>query len=126
MSAAPIARVDLVGDIAVITVNNPPVNTITAGVRAGLRDALAQLAALPQARAVLLICEGSTWFSGADIGEFSGPPKEAEYRDLFRQFEQCPLPVVAALHGTALGGGLELSLACHYRLAAASALMGLP
>ncbi len=60
MSAAPIARVDLEGDIAVITVNNPPVNTITAGVRAGLRDALAQLAALPQARAVLLLCEGST------------------------------------------------------------------
>ena len=126
MSAAPIARVDLEGDIAVITVNNPPVNTITAGVRAGLRDALAQLAALPQARAVLLLCEGSTWFSGADIGEFSGPPKEAEYRELFRQLEQCTLPVVAALHGTALGGGLEISLACHYRIAAPSARMGLP
>ena len=126
MSAAPIARVDLEGDIAVITVNNPPVNTITAGVRAGLRDALAQLAALPQARAVLLLCEGSTWFSGADIGEFSGPPKEAEYRELFRQLEQCKLPVVAALHGTALGGGLEISLACHYRIAAPSARMGLP
>ena len=126
MSAAPIARVDLEGDIAVITVNNPPVNTITAGVRAGLRDALAQLAALPQARAVLLLCEGSTWFSGADIGEFSGPPKEAESRELFRQLEQCKLPVVAALHGTALGGGLEISLACHYRIAAPSARMGLP
>jgi 3-hydroxyacyl-CoA dehydrogenase len=126
MSVAPIARVDLEGDIAVITVNNPPVNTITAGVRAGLRDALAQLAALPQARAVLLLCEGSTWFSGADIGEFSGPPKEAEYRELFRQLEQCKLPVVAALHGTALGGGLEISLACHYRIAAPSARMGLP
>jgi 3-hydroxyacyl-CoA dehydrogenase len=126
MSAAPIARVTLEGDIAVITVNNPPVNTITAGVRAGLRDALVQLAAMPQARAVLLLCEGSTWFSGADIGEFSGPPKEAEYRDLFRQLEQSRLPVVAALHGTALGGGLELSLACHYRVATPSARMGLP
>ena len=126
MSAAPIARVALEGDVAVITVNNPPVNTITAGVRAGLREALAQLGSLPQARAVLLLCEGSTWFSGADIGEFSGPPKEAEYRDLFRQLEQCPLPVVAALHGTALGGGLEISLACHYRVAAPTARMGLP
>jgi 3-hydroxyacyl-CoA dehydrogenase len=126
MSAAPLARVDLEADIAVITVNNPPVNTITAAVRAGLRDALAQLDALPQARAVLLICEGSTWFSGADIGEFSGPPKEAEFRDLFRQIEQSARPVVAAMHGTALGGGLELSLACHYRVAAATARMGLP
>lgn len=124
MSEPQIARVSLEGDIAVITVNNPPVNTITAGVRAGMRAALGQVAALQAARAVLVICEGSTWFSGADIGEFSGPPKEAEYRDLFRQFEQLSLPVVVAMHGTALGGGLEFALACHYRVAAPGARLG--
>jgi 3-hydroxyacyl-CoA dehydrogenase len=126
MSEPQIARVSLEGDIAVITVNNPPVNTITAGVRSGLRAALGQVAALKAAKAVLVICEGSTWFSGADIGEFSGPPKEAEYRDLFRQFEQLPLPVVVAMHGTALGGGLEFALACHYRVAGPGARFGLP
>ncbi len=126
MSEPQIARVSLEGAIAVITVNNPPVNTITAGVRSGLRAALGQVAALEAAQAVLLICEGSSWFTGADIGEFSGPPKEAEYRDLFRQFEQLRLPVVAAMHGTALGGGLEFALACHYRVAAPGARFGLP
>jgi 3-hydroxyacyl-CoA dehydrogenase len=126
MSEPQIARVSLEGDVAVITVDNPPVNTITAGVRSGLRAALGQVAELKAAKAVLVICEGSTWFSGADIGEFSGPPKEAEYRDLFRQFEQLPLPVVAAMHGTALGGGLEFALASHYRVAAPGARFGLP
>ena len=126
MSEPQIARVSLEGDVAVIAVSNPPVNTITAGVRAGLRAALGRLAELTTAKAVLVICEGSTWFSGADIGEFSGPPKEAEYRDLFRQFELLPLPVVAAMHGTALGGGLEFALACHYRIAASGPRFGLP
>jgi 3-hydroxyacyl-CoA dehydrogenase len=126
MSEPQIARVSLEGEIAVISVNNPPVNTITAGVRAALRAALAEVAGKREAKAVLVICEGSTWFSGADMGEFSGPPKEAEYRDLFRQFEQLPLPVVVAMHGTALGGGLEFALACHYRVAAQGARFGLP
>lgn len=112
--------------IAVITIRNPPVNVISAAVRAGLNDALAKLGSLPNVRAVVLTAEGSTFCSGADIGEFSGPPKEAEYRDLFRRLEQCPVPVIAALHGTVLGGGLEMSLACHYRIAAPSARLGLP
>jgi 3-hydroxyacyl-CoA dehydrogenase len=114
------------GDVAVVTVDNPPVNTITASVREGLFAAVADIRARPGLKAVVLVCEGSTFFSGADIGEFSGPPKEAEYRDLFRQIEQLPMPVVAGMHGVILGGGLEISLACHYRVAVPGTRFGLP
>ena len=77
------------GDIAVVTANNPPVNTITAGVRAGLARAVEAVCADQGVTAVVLRCEGSTFFSGADIGEFSGPPKEEEYRELFNASRRC-------------------------------------
>ena len=112
--------------VAVISVNSPPVNTINAAVRQGLFAAVADIRARPGVTAVVLVCEGSTFFSGADIGEFAGPPKEAEYRDLFRQLEQLPVPVVAGMHGVAMGGGLEIALACHYRAALPSARFGFP
>jgi len=112
--------------IAVITVDSPPVNTITAAVRADLNAALDEIERGAKPRALLLRCAGKTYFSGADIGEFAGPPKEAEYRALWARFENQPVPVVVAMHGTVLGGGLELALACHYRLAAADARLGLP
>jgi 3-hydroxyacyl-CoA dehydrogenase len=124
--AADIVNVTREDEIAVIAVNNPPVNTITAGVRAGLGRALDEVAALSGIKAVVLICEGRTFFSGADIGEFNGPPKEAEFRNLFGRFEALTVPVVAAMHGTVLGGGLEVALACHYRVAAPSARFGFP
>ena len=114
------------GDIAVIVVDNPPVNTITATVRAGLNQALDAIAALSGVRAVLLRCEGRTFFSGADISEFSGPPKEAEYRALFARFETLAVPVIVAMHGTVLGGGVEFSLACHYRIAMPGTRFGMP
>ncbi|MGA8709386.1 MAG: 3-hydroxyacyl-CoA dehydrogenase NAD-binding domain-containing protein [Steroidobacteraceae bacterium] len=132
MSQAAIVSSTRDGEVAVITVDNPPVNTITAAVRAGLAAALAEIERQLQAgaaeapRAVLLHCAGKTSFSGADIGEFSGPPKEAEYRALFARFEALPVPVTMAIHGTVLGGGLEISLACHYRVAAREAKLGLP
>jgi 3-hydroxyacyl-CoA dehydrogenase len=109
--------------IAVLAVNNPPVNTINAAVRAALFKALDEIGT-PQA--LVLLCEGSTFFSGADIGEFSGPPKEEEYRRLFNAFENLPFPVVAAMHGTVMGGGLEIALASHYRIAAPGTRFGLP
>jgi 3-hydroxyacyl-CoA dehydrogenase len=118
--------VTMAGKTAVIGVNNPPVNTITAAVRTQLADALVDIKARAGVRALVLICEGSTFFSGADIGEFSGPPKEEEYRDLFDTFEQLGVPVVAAMHGTVMGGGLEIALACHYRLAAPGTRFGFP
>ncbi|MGB7215233.1 MAG: enoyl-CoA hydratase/isomerase family protein, partial [Gammaproteobacteria bacterium] len=101
--------------IAVIVIDNPPVNTITAAVRAGLSDALERIRQKPDTKAVVIRCAGSTFLSGADINEFDGPPREEEYRRLFNAYEQLDVPVVAALHGTVLGGGLEFSLACHYR-----------
>lgn len=114
------------GDIAVVTVSNPPVNTITAAVRSDLSRALEDVRKNPAFKAVLLRCEGSTFFSGADIGEFSGPPREEEYRELFNGWENLPIPVVAAMHGTVMGGGLEIALACHYRVAAPGTRFGMP
>jgi len=114
------------GEIAVLLANNPPVNTITAKVRADLARALEEIATWRGVKAVVLACEGSTFFSGADIGEFSGPPREAEYRRLFNALENLDIPVVAAMHGTVLGGGLEIALACHYRVASPRTRFGLP
>ncbi len=114
------------GDVAVIVVDNPPVNTITAAARAGMTDAMKQVAADPSVRAVLLRTGGNNFFTGADISEFSGPPKEAEYRELWARFENSRVPTIAALHGSALGGGLELALACHFRIATPTAKFTLP
>src|ERR1035438_4685422 len=121
-----VVTVTVDGNVAVITINNPPVNTITAAVREGLFRAVPDIRARPGIAAAVLVCEGSTFFSGADIGEFSGPPKEVEYRDLFRQLEQLPVPVVAGMHGVVMGGGLEITLACHYRVAVPGTRFGLP
>lgn len=112
--------------IAKITVNNPPVNTITAQVRDELNQCLDQLEESQGVQALILACEGKTFFSGADIGEFNGPPKEAEYRALFSRFEQLPIPVIAAMHGTVMGGGLEIALACHYRIASRGTRFAFP
>ena len=114
------------GGIAVVAAANPPVNTIDAKVREGLFAALEQLKGDQDLRGAVLLCEGSTFFSGADIGEFSGPPKEEEYRRLFDAIESLPFPVVAAMHGTVMGGGLEIALACHYRVAAPGTRFALP
>ena len=120
------ARIERDGEIALVVVHNPPVNTITAEVRAGLSEALEAIRAGEKLRAVVLLCEGSTFFSGADIGEFAGPPREVEYRILFNGFEALEIPVVAAMHGTVMGGGLEIALACHYRVAAPTTRFALP
>ncbi|WP_198683486.1 3-hydroxyacyl-CoA dehydrogenase NAD-binding domain-containing protein [Peristeroidobacter agariperforans] len=126
MSSSSVVRVERDGELASVIVHNPPVNTITADVRSGLRQALEQLQTSKDVRGVLLLCEGSTFFSGADIGEFSGPPKEEEYRRLFNDYEALSVPVVAAMHGTVMGGGLEIALACHYRVAAVGTRFGMP
>ena len=121
-----LVTVSMDGEVAVISVDSPPVNTISAPVREGLFAAIADIRSRSGVAAVVLVCRGSTFFSGADIGEFSGPPKEAEFRDLFRQLEGLPVPVVAGMHGVAMGGGLEIALACHYRVAVPGARFGLP
>ncbi len=114
------------GEIAVVTVDNPPVNTINTAVREQLLEALDSVAALPGIRGLLLLCAGKTFFSGADISEFSGPPQEEAYRRMFNRLEGLQIPTVAALHGTVLGGGVEIALALHYRVAAPSTRLGMP
>jgi 3-hydroxyacyl-CoA dehydrogenase len=122
----PICELQRHGDILVLVVDNPPVNTITAAARAAMSEALTHAAADKSARALILRCEGNNFFTGADINEFSGPPKEAEYRALWGKFEGMKIPVIAALHGSSMGGGFEIALACHYRVATPTARFTLP
>jgi enoyl-CoA hydratase/carnithine racemase len=114
------------GDVAVITLNSPPVNALSANVRQGLYDGF-KAAGASDAKAIVLICEGRTFIAGADISEFGGPGvAAASLFDVQDMMENSPVPVVAAIHGTALGGGLEVALCAHYRVAVPSARLGLP
>jgi 3-hydroxyacyl-CoA dehydrogenase len=114
------------GRIAVLTVNNPPVNALSHGVRLGLRDGLKQAVADPAVGAVVIACAGRTFIAGADITEFGKPPREPGLHEVLDLIEGSSKPVVAAIHGTALGGGLEVTLACHYRVGVRTARFGLP
>ncbi len=114
------------GRIAVLTVNNPPVNALSQHVRQGLRDGLKQAAADAGVAAIVITCAGRTFIAGADITEFGKPPKEPGLHEVLDLIEGSPKPVVAAIHGTALGGGLEVTLACHYRVGVKAARFGLP
>ena len=114
------------GNVGVITANNPPVNALGHAVREGLLTALAQAEADPAAEAIVIACAGRTFFAGADITEFGKPPKHPILGEVLARLENNAKPVIAALHGTALGGGFEVALACHYRVAVDSAQVGLP
>jgi 3-hydroxyacyl-CoA dehydrogenase len=114
------------GRVAVLTVNNPPVNALSQHVRQGLRDGLTQAAGDGGVAAIVITCAGRTFIAGADITEFGKPPKEPSLHEVLDLIESSPKPVVAAIHGTALGGGLEVTLACHYRVGAKTARFGLP
>jgi len=113
------------GDVGVITVNNPPVNALSQHVRQGLSEAFAA-AAGDDTIATVLICDGRTFIAGADISEFGKPMAPPNFLDTLAAIENMRKPVVAAIHGTALGGGLETALCCHYRVAVPSARVGLP
>ncbi len=114
------------GRVAVLTVNNPPVNALSHGVRLGLRDGMKQAIADGATEAVVIACAGRTFIAGADITEFGKPPKDPGLHEVLGVIESSPKPVTAAIHGTALGGGLEVTLACHYRVAVKTARLGLP
>ncbi|WP_223424838.1 3-hydroxyacyl-CoA dehydrogenase NAD-binding domain-containing protein [Tateyamaria pelophila] len=114
------------GDIAVLTVQNPPVNALSQAVRQGLWDGMDRAEADDGVRAVLIVGEGRAFFAGADITEFGKPPLEPHLPDLINRIEASPLLVVASMHGVSLGGGLEVALGCHYRIAVPSARVGLP
>lgn len=112
--------------IAVLTVDNPPVNALSHSVRVGLVEGIYAAEADPDVDAVVIMAAGRTFPAGADISEFGAPPSEPWLPEVCDRIEDCRKPVVAALHGTALGGGFELALAAHYRLASETASVGLP
>ncbi len=113
-------------DVAVVVVNNPPVNALSWHVRQGLFDGVTQAVA-DGAEAVVVICDGRTFIAGADISEFGGgAPEAAGLQQVQAAMEDAPVPVIAAIHGTALGGGLEVALCAHYRVAVDTAKFGLP
>ncbi|HYW93553.1 MAG TPA: 3-hydroxyacyl-CoA dehydrogenase NAD-binding domain-containing protein [Gammaproteobacteria bacterium] len=113
-------------EIGVIAVNNPPVNALSQGVRAGLQESVRKGLSDEAVKAMVIVCEGRTFIAGADIREFGKPMADPGLVEVIREIEDSPKPVVAAIHGTALGGGLEVALACHYRCAVPSAKVGLP
>jgi len=113
------------GDIAVITIDAPPVNALSLAVREGLVAAL-KAAAASDARAVLLLCAGRTFIAGADIAEFGKDLPGPTFRDVQDAMDAVPMPLIAAIHGTALGGGLEVALCAHVRVAAPGTKLGLP
>ncbi|PKQ04486.1 MAG: 3-hydroxyacyl-CoA dehydrogenase [Alphaproteobacteria bacterium HGW-Alphaproteobacteria-12] len=114
------------GEIAIVTLNSPPVNALSAPVREGIANGIKQAIDDPAIKAVVLVCEGKTFIAGADITEFGKAPKGPSLFDAQAMIENAPKPVIAAIHGTALGGGLEVALTCHYRVAVPSAKCGLP
>ncbi len=116
---------ELKDNVGVISVNNPPVNALAQTVRSGILKAV-QAAQDDASKAVILKCDGRTFIAGADITEFGKPPKEPGLPEVLSAIENSSKPVIAAIHGTALGGGFEVSLACHYRCAIESAKVGLP
>ena len=116
---------EIIDGVGVLHINNPPVNALSNALRAGLADAVAA-AQEDDSKALLLICEGRTFIAGADISEFGKTPQEPYLPDLLNQIEASGKIVIAAIHGTSLGGGLETALASHYRCAVASAKIGLP
>ncbi|MEL7730717.1 3-hydroxyacyl-CoA dehydrogenase NAD-binding domain-containing protein [Citromicrobium bathyomarinum] len=113
-------------NVLVIISDNPPVNALGQAVRAGLTEGIAEALSDDSVEAVVIRCDGRTFFAGADITEFGKPPQGPSLPDALDKLEASDKPVVAAIHGTALGGGCEVALACHYRVAVPSAKMGLP
>ena len=112
--------------VAVVTVDSPPVNALSVDVRNGLAEAFGKLLGDAAVQAIVLICAGRTFIAGADITGFGKPPRGASLIETLKAIEGSSQHVVAAIHGTALGGGFEVALACHYRVAVPSAKCGLP
>ncbi len=117
---------EVTDEVGVLTIKNPPVNALSQGVRQGLKDGLQMALDANNVKAALIICDGRTFIAGADITEFGKPPQEPGLHGVLDAMENANKPVVAAIHGTALGGGLETALASHYRVADAKARFGLP
>lgn len=121
-----VMKFEVNGSIGIITIHSPPVNALGVNVRRAIAKGFEMAWADQSVAAIILICEGRTFFAGADITEFGKPPEAPSLPDLVAYIETSPIPSIAAVHGTALGGGLEVSVHCHYRVATPSAKAGLP
>ena len=121
-----VASLTVEGEIAVLALNSPPVNALSQQVREGIQQGIQQAVDNSAVKAIVLICEGKTFIAGADITEFGKPPLPPTLYEIEDTIENSTKPVIAAIHGTALGGGLEVALCCHYRIAVPSAKCGLP
>jgi 3-hydroxyacyl-CoA dehydrogenase len=124
---APVSS-ETVDGVAVLTIDNPPVNALSLAVRTALRESLTRADADPGVKAIVILCAGRTFVAGADISEFGTPRgvQEPRIRQVIAAIESATKPVIAAIHGTALGGGLELAMGCHWRIARRDAKIGLP
>ena len=109
-------RLEKHGDVGLVLINYPPVNALGQPVRQGMRDCLAQAEADPAIKAIVIACEGTTFIAGADIREFGKPPTGPSLTDTIDAMEAGTKPVVAAIHGTSLGGGFEVAMATHARV----------
>ena len=125
MTDKPVVHFEVEDGVGIVTIDNPPVNALGPGVREGIVEALEQAEADPQVTSVVMIGAGRSFIAGADIRQF-GKPRAMPKRSTYDALEAASKPVVAAIHGYALGGGLETALACHYRIAVPSAKVGLP
>ena len=121
-----VAKLDRHDIVGIVTIDSPPVNALSAAVRGGILDNVKAAIADPEIKVIVLTCGGRTFIAGADITEFGKQPKPPALNDVLSTIENSPKPVIAAIHGTALGGGLEVALACHYRVATKDAKLGLP
>ena len=121
-----VADLAIDGEVALVTINSPPVNALSQAVRDGLKLGVEAAEANGAVKAIVIICGGRTFIAGADISEFGKPPAPPYLPEVLDRIENASKPVVAALHGTALGGGFEVALTAHYRIAVPSAKCGLP
>lgn len=121
-----LASWQLRGDVGILTLNNPPVNAISQAVRSALVEGIARAEADASVAAIVIACAGRTFFAGADLNEFGNPSIPPFLTEVVDTIEASAKPVVAAIHGTALGGGLEIAMGCHYRVATPDARFGLP
>ena len=125
-SINPVADYSVEGEVAIVTINSPPVNALSQGVREGLKLGVEKAEADPAVAATVILCAGRTFIAGADITEFGKPHAAPYLPDVLDAIENAKKPVVAAIHGTSLGGGFEVALTAHYRIAVPSARFGLP
>ena len=121
-----VVKVERRDAVAIVIVNSPPVNALSAAVRKGIADGVKSAEADASVKAIVIACAGRTFIAGADITEFGKPPQSPSLHEVIEVIENSSKPVIAAIHGTALGGGLELALGAHFRVATKDAKLGLP